>query len=183
MKRTIAMAALLVVVLADAGGAQESVRPRPEIGFRGGISVLREQGESLTVISFPESGFFFTGSTAYAMLFVGNTLAVEPQLGFIRVSSDGGSTSVLTAAAQVNGFFGDPEAGAPFAFVNAGVTRPENGEIYAIGAGAGYRAIVTQTLGLRLEGRYRRLFAEDSDTANEFSLLIGIAALLGNSTR
>jgi hypothetical protein len=183
MKRTLAMAALLVLAVADAGHAQESVRPRPEIGFRGGISMLREDGESLTVISLPESNFF-AGSTAYAMLFVSNTLAVEPQLGFIRVSSESSSSSVLTAAAQLNAFFADPEEGAPFAFVNAGITRPEDGELYAVGAGAGYRAIVSQTLGLRIEGRYRRLFAEGAnDGTNEFSLLVGIGAVLGNSTR
>lgn len=183
MKRTLAMAAVLVLAVADAGHAQESVRPRPEIGFRGGISMLRDDGQSLTMISFPESGFF-SGSTAYAMLFVGNTLAVEPQLGFIRISSESSSSSVLTAAAQLNAFFADPEAGAPFAFVNAGITRPEDSELYALGAGAGYRAIVSQTLGLRIEGRYRQLFGEgENNTANEFSLLIGVGAVLGNSTR
>ena len=183
---TLAVSALTISALtAETLSAQGGVNPRPEIGFRGGLSVYSEGGNSTSVLSFPGSSMLFMSSTVHAMMFVRPTLALEPQVGFIRVGNEGGSSGIFTGAFQIDQFFGDPDAGSVFGLLNVGFSTGfgsgTNDSIYAAGGGAGYRTIVSETLGVRVEGRYRRLFGDEGSGLNEFSVLVGLGAVLGNS--
>lgn len=185
MQRITGMVALVLLLFAaGAVQAQDSVRPRPEIGFRGGLTIFREDGSNLSVLSFP-AGNFFTAGTVYATMFATPNLALEPQVGILRIGTESGSSGLFTAAFQVNQFFRDPSAGSVFGLLNVGFTTGfgsgSSDSIYAAGGGAGYRTIVSETLGVRLEGRYRRLFSDEGTGMNEFSVLVGLGAVLGSS--
>ncbi|HSK17859.1 MAG TPA: hypothetical protein VK912_01865 [Longimicrobiales bacterium] len=185
---TLAVSVLAIsAVAAETLSAQASANPRPEIGFRGGLTVYSEDGSSTSVLSFPGGGIFFMSSTVHAMMFVRPTLALEPQVGFLRVGNDGGSSGLFTGAMQIDQFFGDPSAGSVFGLLNVGFTTGfgsgSNDSIYAAGGGVGYRTIVSETLGVRVEGRYRRLFGDEGSGLNEFSVLVGLGTVLGHSAR
>lgn len=183
MKRFTTLFAL--VLLAAVGGiaqAQETAKPGPEVGFRGGLTVYRGSGNGISIVSIPgDNGLF--ASTVYLMMFARPTLAIEPQVGLMRVGTENGSSGLFTGAIQLNQFFSDPSAGSVFGLLNVGFTTDfgddDSDSIFAAGGGAGYRTIVREALGVRLEGRYRRLFGDVGGT-NEFSILVGLGAVLGN---
>lgn len=179
------LALVLVAAAPVAAHAQDAAKPRAEIGVRGGLSVYsREGAERVSVLGIP-GGTLFSTSTLYAMMFVRPQVALEPQVGIVRVGTEGGSSGLFTGALQVNQFFDDPSAGAAFGLLNLGFTTGIGGgtssTLYAAGGGAGYRTILSETLGVRLEGRYRRLFGDEGPGSNEFSILVGLGAVLGNS--
>lgn len=184
MKRLTTLFALVLLAgPAEIVRAQETAKPRPEVGFRGGLTVYRESGSGISVLSIPGDNALFA-STVYVMMFAQPTLAIEPQVGMTRVGTESGSSGLFTGAIQLNQFFRDPSAGSVFGLLNVGFTTGfgdgGSDSIYAAGGGAGYRTIVRESLGVRLEGRYRRLFGDEGIATNEFSILVGLGAVLGN---
>jgi len=184
MKRfTTLFALVLLTGLAGRGQAQETAKPGPEVGFRGGLTVYRESGNGLSILSIPGDNALFA-STVYLMMFARPMLAIEPQVGLTRVGTESGSSGLFTGAIQLNQFFTDPSAGSVFGLLNIGFTTGfgdgGSDSVYAAGGGAGYRTIVRESLGVRLEGRYRRMFGDEGIGTNEFSILVGLGAVLAN---
>lgn len=190
--RLAAAAAVVLAAIATAPAhAQEQERSgQPdrgglELGMRGGMSVVTRDGNSQTIIGLPHSGYLGP-PTVYATAFVGERTAIEPQLGIARGSSSfGGSQTLATFGLQLMQFgAANPAVSAsPFAFATAGLVNASAGgghssTLYQLGGGAGYRTVVRDALGLRVEGRYRRYFFEGDAGHHEFSLLLGFGAVL-----
>jgi hypothetical protein len=173
---------VLTLCVTGAAQAQADTRPRAELGFRSGLTLYHESGQTLSVLSFPGANLF-SMSTVHLMLFATPSLALEPQVGIVRLGTESSSSGLFTGAFQVNQFLRDPEAGSVFALLNGGFTTGfgsgGSDTYFALGGGAGYRMIVRETLGVRLEGRYRRLFDDAAIGTNEFSILVGLGAVLG----
>ena len=49
---------------------------------------------------------------------------------------------------------------------------------FAVGGGFGFRSVINDAIGFHIEGRYRRWFDDFADV-NEFSVAVGIGAIIG----
>lgn len=175
--------ALLVagLLLVSQGSAQEAGHG-PELGVRGGLSFLFREGFTASIVGIP--GPTLQGpQTVYATFFIGETFAVEPQVGFVSARSSGSTRSQVAIAGQLMQFTNavTESRGSTYAFLNGGLlhfSSARSNTSYQAGGGVGYRWVVRRSLGLRFEGRYRRYFSRAIAGPNEFSLLIGAGAVL-----
>lgn len=186
MNRTSILLSVLlggVVVAPAAAQDQDTTTRRIEIGVRGGITGFENEGSWVRYTAFPGGGFPAMG-TAYVTFFTGGRTAVEPYFGFSRVGTSNGHSTQLALGGQVMQFSSpDPETESTYGFVNGGMiggfSSGSSGASYQLGGGFGYRMVIRESLGVRVEARYRRWFDEDSFGLNEVSLGIGLGALLG----
>ena len=118
--------------------------------------------------------FFTRSGTAY-----------EPQFALVRSDRTSGHSTQIALAGQV-AQFSQPDASRPatYGFLTlgmlGGVGSGGSGSSYQLGGGVGYRTLYRSTLGVRVEARYRRWFDETPYGLNEFSILLGLGALLGS---
>lgn len=173
MKTRFALPLLLVVALV-AVPSTALAQPKVEVGGTLASVMVSLEGENTTIVGVPSASFGLFNPGVYASLFVGSYVSVEPQVGFLWVSSEGESEHLLSAAAQFNYFFAGTTRPSPYAFVSGGILdgsgSSENPK--SVTAGAGYRIPVGDRLTFRVDGRYIH-FTDDGGNAVAFALSIG----------
>lgn len=148
-----------------------------EIGTHVGASILIPQyGSTEVVIGIPGAG---TAAGLFPPLYLTiftRNLMIEPQIAFVYESS--GGSGLFNGALQLGYLMNAESPGSPYfaahfltvnAFGDGGSTE------WAAGAGLGYRQVIKNALGLRVEARYRRYFESH---LNDIGLLVGIGAAI-----
>jgi hypothetical protein len=176
--------AVLVLLTLPAFAASQTAKPRPEIGVRGGVLRITEKDDfgsrTSTTLALP-AGFFIAPGGIHATFFVSPRIALEPQLGFLRISDENDSFSLLTLAGQVNAFLGPDATRAPYLFGQVATLREDDSgsseSQTGFGGGLGYRKVHRESIALRYEARFRRWTGRGL-TTNELGFLIGIGAVI-----
>jgi hypothetical protein len=169
----LAVAAGLIVTLPLR--AQQAVKF--EVGTHLGASILIPEGGSTSVVvGIPGAG---TAAGLFPPIYLtiyAQNLMIEPQLAFVYESS--GGNGLMDVALQAGYLIRPTSAGSPyFAFHGLTVNAFGDGSSteWAAGASLGYRQIVKNALGLRLEARYRRFFESH---LNDIGIVFGIGAAI-----
>ena len=157
-------------------------RVKAEIGTALGLSVAFGNGGSIISAGVPGAGGGVLGSPSmYATIFASPGVTFEPQLGFALLSG-GGETLMATNLITQVGFLFTPGAGGSGYFApNLGfMVASGNGTetSWAPGAALGYWAPVGDSIGLRIEGVYRRWLGGLFSDVNDVSLRFAVGALL-----
>ena len=189
--RTTVVSALLTITLAVAAAGAQSM-PEPELGFRAGFTRLSSDDgaggtQTVNIISVPGMMFLSPGGIHY-MFFLNEKVSLEPQLGFMRTSNDGASSSLLFLALQPNLFLGPDARRSAYVFGTLGVLRDtdsfggsSNTDTQNLfGGGIGYRRVVRNVLATRYEFRFRRFSADGpgGEALNEIGLLVGLGVVI-----
>lgn len=178
-----------ILALCAAPALAQSPKPDPEVGIRGGWMRLSSRStfgdETFTAIVLPGSPPF-VGGGVHAAFFASPQVALEPQLGFIRLSSEGGNFALTYLALQVNGFLAPDARRSPYVFAQLGTLREDESggssdSQIGIGGGVGYRRVYRESVSLRYEARYRRWSGREDFTTTEWALLIGLGVVLGRN--
>jgi hypothetical protein len=148
-----------------------------EVGTHLGASILIPEGGSTeVVIGIPGAG---TAAGLFPPIYLtiyAQHLMVEPQVAFVYESS--GGNGLFDGALQVGYLIQPQSAGSPY-FAFHGLTVNSFGEgsstEWAAGASLGYRQVVKNALGLRVEARYRRFFESH---LNDVAIVFGIGAAI-----
>ena len=172
--------------------AQTRTLPEPEIGFRAGFArISMDDGaggtDRVSFLTLPGAVLASPGGIHFT-LFVSEKVALEPQLGFIRSSSSGFSSSLMFLALQPQLFLGPDARRAAYLFGHIGLLREANSggggseSQNVLGAGIGYRKVLRRVIATRYELRIRR-FGENGPTgeATELALLFGFGAVIPRS--
>ena len=160
------------------------MRPRPEIGIRGGFLSITQKSdfgsESYTAVALPSAAPFMPGGIHFTF-FTSPRFALEPQLSILRLSDGGNAFTLTHAALQANYFLAADATRAPYLFGQVGTIVEDEGDgsdnQSGFGGGIGYRRVYRESIALRYEARYRRWSSEFAKT-NEFGLLVGVAAVI-----
>jgi hypothetical protein len=147
-----------------------------EIGSRIGGVLAFSGGDSEVLIGLPAPvSYFFPFSTLYATFFSGS-LMIEPQVGLLYSSA--ASDVALSGSMQLGYRLSRSERGAPYVALSGGWVRVgDGGNSGVAGGGLGYRFLVKERLGIRLEGGYRRWLCSGC-SLNEVTLQLGVGAAL-----
>lgn len=160
---------------------------QPEIGVQGGFSSFRPAGtgaSSTTLIELPGGSFLTTILTyapLYAIIPVGNRLAVEPQLGASQVTLGGNAITIARVGLRLDygfgpGFYGT--AGTVLNILEPG--SPGNKQV-GLQVGVGYRTHLAGALNGRIEGNWVTTHASDVAGAfNTYSILLGVSSTVGS---
>lgn len=178
--------ALLAVSLAVAVPAAPADAQSAEIGFLSGLSVFTaEDQDALTSFSAPGSGLLLPTGGMYATLFATPNVAVEPQVGFLVLSSGGETDWLGNFGAQVAYHTSGGSESSPYLGANASWARDlAEDNNFTLGGVVGYRAILPPGLGLRVEAGYKRWFTGgdegfDPIDFNQFTVSVGVGGLVG----
>ncbi len=164
---------LLVPSLAAAQGKAVA-----EIGTNLGVGIQSSGGATLTHFGVPGQGILGQ-PTIYASFFAGDAVLVEPQVALNILSSEGETLTTVGLAGQAGYLFNGAEMNSPFvagvvafqAFSGGGASEND----FALGGKVGYRVVVGTSVGVRVEGGYRRWF----DTKlNEVTIGVGIGGIV-----
>jgi hypothetical protein len=177
---------MLVMALVVPSLLMSQELPRPELGFRSGI-VHRSTGglfngtEASTAVVISD-GPFGSGGGFHYLFFPSPRFGVEPQVGLMRLTSDGDTFQLLTLGAQVNAFLGPDATRAPYVFgifrsMAASSTGSSTQTNNAIGLGFGFRRVIREALAIRYEGRFLS-WSGDGDDATEIAFLISLGAVI-----
>lgn len=159
-----------------------------QLGVAGGYANVHEVGgaNDLTVLMFPSWGSAFAAvgspefslpATLFAIVPVGNKIALEPGLDIHRIQSGGTTTFAGTLSARLNyavsgGWYG--AAGGTLQYIKAGATTATR---TALNTAWGYRFALTGPLGGRVEMNYT-LWGRNTDVGtapiNTLGLLFGV---------
>ena len=157
-----------------------------EVGFLSGLSVFTADGrDALTSFSAPGSGLVLPTGGMYATLFATPNVAVEPQVGFLVLSSGGNTEWLGSLGGQVAYHTRGGAQSSPYFGGNASWARDAGEDnSFTLGGVVGYRAILPPGLGLRIEAGYRRWFTRgdgdfDPVDFNQFSVSVGVGGLVG----
>ncbi len=186
--RLLALSLVLPLTL----GAQARSIPEPEIGFRAGwarLSVDNGLGgtDHVSIISLPGALFVNPGGIHFTF-FLTEKLAFEPQLGYLRSSSDGFASSLMFLAIQPQYFLRPDARRAPYVFAQVGILRDTDSGGGAsntdtqnvFGGGVGYRKVLRKVIATRYELRFRRFSADGpgGEELNEVALLFGLGMVI-----
>ncbi len=165
---------LATLVCGSAASAQQPTKL--EIGSRVGGVLAFSGGNSEVLVGLPgPTSFLFPYSTLYATIFAGRMM-LEPQVGLLYSSA--ASDVALSSVMQIGFLLGASEHAAPYVAVNGGWVRLGDGADSGVAGGAlGFRFLVKQRLGVRLEGGYRRWLCSGCDL-NEVTFQVGLGAAL-----
>jgi hypothetical protein len=180
---------VLSLALSSSVGAQSRSLPEPEIGFRAGWARLSfDDGvggtSKVSFFTLPGAVFAAPGGVHFT-LFLNEKFALEPQLGFIRSSTEGFSSSLVFLALQPQYFLGPDARRASYVFGQLGMLLDSDGGSGAsstetqnvFGGGIGYRKVLRRVIATRYELRMRRLSGEGEKTT-EIALLFGFGAVI-----
>jgi hypothetical protein len=159
---------------------------QPEIGMQGGFSSFRPAGtgaSSTTLIELP-GGSFLTTILSYAPLYavipVGNRLAVEPQLGASQVTLGGNAITIARVGLRLNFGFGPGLYGAAGTVLNIVEPGSPGNKQVGLQVGVGYRTHLAGSLNGRVEANWVTTHASDVAGAfNTYSVLLGVSSTLG----
>jgi hypothetical protein len=174
--------ALALVLLSTAGVAPARGRDRVEVGFPlASVSALDDAySDTIWLISAPSGGLLYGWTTPglYAAFELGDQVSFEPQLGVTHFRRADDSSTLLSAAAQLNLSARSWRERAPYLFGRAGLLLvSEDGESDTqgvFGVGFGYRVPIRSHAVVRWEGFYNRLV--DAKT-NEFGARVKLGIL------
>ena len=193
MRSTVRLALCAMTLPFAEAGAQRL--PEPELGFRAGFSQLRSDDgaggtDKISVVGIPGTMFINPGGIHF-MFFVNEKVSLEPQLGYLRTSSNGSSSSLLFLALQPNYFFTAGALRSGYLFGQVGILRDtdsfsgtSNTDSQSLfGGGIGYRRVVRRVLSTRYEFRFRRFSADGPGgfAVDEISLLVGLGVVIPRS--
>ncbi len=176
----------VLVVLANPANAQRTWQP--EIGIQGGFSSFKAAGtggNATTVIELPGGTFvttILTYAPLYAIIPVGNRLALEPQLGGSQVNLGGNAATVARVGLRFDygfgpGFYG--AAGGVLNYLEQG--NPGNKQV-GLQVGVGYRTHLADHLNGRVEANWVTTHGSELLGAfNAYSVLLGVSSTLGPS--
>ena len=164
--------------------AAQTEKPRPEIGVRGGWMQISEKSDfgdnKYSMLALP-TGVFGSAGGMHATFFVAPRVALEPQLGLMRLSEDGDSFMLTALALQPMFFLGADATKAPYVFAQVATLREseadESDSRNAFGGGVGYRKVHRESLAMRYELRFRR-WSDEFSKINEIGVLIGVGAVI-----
>jgi hypothetical protein len=159
---------------------------QPEIGVQGGFSSFRPAGtgaSSTTLIELPGGSFLTTILTyapVYAIIPVGNRLAVEPQLGASQVTLGGNAITIARVGLRLDYGFGPGFYGAAGAVLNSVEPGSPGNKQVGLQVGLGYRTHLAGALHGRVEANWVTTHASDIAGAfNTYSVLLGLSSTLG----
>lgn len=169
--------ALFLAAALIAAASTVHAQPSAEIGASLMSATFGLDDEGVTTFGVPSGGFGILNPGVYASFFIGNYVAVEPQVGFIWVSVDDESDHLLNFTGQFDYFVSGTGVSSPYLFGTVGVVNVSDEDYTpkSFGLGAGYRTPVGDRLTFRVDGRWVRYtseFGDDSD-ALAFTLSIG----------
>ncbi len=171
--RTSLLAALLIPTVA---AAQE--KPLVEIGTNLGLTIQSSGGTTLTQFGIPGQGILGQ-PIIYATFFAGEAVMVEPQIALNLLSSGGTTLTTVGLGGQAGYLFKGSAVNSPFLAGVLGFQSVSGGGFsdsdFGRGGKGGYRVLVGTSVGVRVEGGYRRWF--DSEL-NVFSFGIGIGGIV-----
>lgn len=152
----LSLAAALVATKPIAAQAQE---PRAEVGASlAGLVVGLGDNEGST-FGIPAGGFGILNPGVYASLFLGEHVAIEPQVGLFWASFGGDSEHIVNLVGQVDYFISGITQPSVYLFAAGGLvsssgpgTTPKS-----VGGGLGYRMPLGDRLTFRLDGRVTHL--------------------------
>lgn len=173
------LAAALLTVAASGAHAQ----PRVEIGASLVNSVIGLGNNNVSTVGIPSGGFGVLNPGAYASFFLGERVALEPQIGLIWASFDGDSAYILNFVGQVDYFVRETGGSSPYLFATAGlVSQTDAGYTpKSLGVGAGYRFRVGDRLSFRLDGRYTHFTGEfEGDASDALAFTFSIGGIFGH---
>lgn len=177
---------VLAVSLAAALPAGPARAQSTEVGFLSGLSVFTAEGrDALTSFSAPGSGFVLPTGGLYATFFPTPRLAVEPQVGFLVLSSGGNTEWLGSFGGQVAYHTRGGARSSPYFGGNASWVRDiDEDDNFTLGGVVGYRFVLPPGLGLRVEAGYRRWFTGGDDgfdpvDFNQFTVSVGVGGLVG----
>lgn len=181
--RTVASLLALIWFAASAAEAQEK-QQSVEIGTSLGVTILSASGNTITTVGIPVDAGplpLFARPSVYVTIFATQSLMIEPQLAFAKVSGSGGADFTLVFVGAQFGYLFKPDqrnspyfgANAAFQSVSAGGSASGVG----VGGALGYRFRVGTGFALRLEGHYRR-WLMDYDGVNEIGFGIGFGGVI-----
>ncbi len=176
--RTVFASLTFAIVFNTAVAGQDRVKA--EIGTALGLPVAFGNGGSLVSAGVPGGGVLGTPSM-YATIFATPAVTLEPQLGFTLLSGDGETIMATKLITQVGFLFTPGARGSGYFAPNLGfMVASGNGTAtsWAPGAALGYWAPVGNSIGLRIEGVYRRWFGGLISDVNDVSLRLAVGALL-----
>lgn len=178
--RTLFLAATLVTTTASLAHAQ----PRAEIGASLINSVIGLGDDDVSTVGIPSGGFGIFNPGMYASLFLGEHVAIEPQVGLIWASFDSESEHILNFVGQFDYFVRGTTKPSPYLFATAGVVNM-SGEDYtpkSVGGGAGYRIPVGDRLTFRVDGRYTHFTSEfEGDEGDALAFTVSIGGIFGRN--
>jgi hypothetical protein len=130
----------------------------------------------------PSGGFFVLNPAVYTSFFVAPRLAIEPQVGFLWLSSGGHSDHLFNVTGQVDYFFRRNDVPSVYAFGAAGITDTSGPgqKPRSVGGGVGYRSPVGGRLTFRVDGRVTH-FTEGGGKV--IALTASIGGLIGRRLR
>jgi hypothetical protein len=169
---------ILTTALVAATASLAHAQPRAELGASLVNSFIGLDDDELSTVGIPSGGFGILNPGAYASFFVGERVAIEPQVGFVWASFDGDSEHILNFVGQFDYFVRGISDPSLYLFAAAGVVDVSGADYTpkSVGGGAGYRIPVGDRLTFRVDGRYTHYTGEfegeDSD-ALAFTLSIG----------
>ena len=170
--------AAVFAVSASAAHAQ----PRAEVGASLISATIAFGDADVTTVGIPSGGFATFSPGAYASIFVGRHVAIEPQVALLWASFDNGSEHLLNLSGQVDYFIRGTEQSSPYVFAAAGVVdiSAATHAPKSLGFGGGYRIRVGDRLTFRIDGRYTRFTDEfDSDGVETVAFTLSIGGIFG----
>lgn len=177
---------VFAVSLAAALPAEPARAQSAEVGFLSGLSVFTAEGrDALTSFSAPGGGLLLPTGGMYATLFATPNVAVEPQVGFLVLSSGGNTDWLGSFGGQVAYHTRGGAQSSPYVGGNASWVRDiDEDSNFTLGGVVGYRVILPPGLGLRVEAGYRRWFTQGDDgfdpvDFNQFTVSVGVGGLVG----
>jgi hypothetical protein len=181
-----ARVAVLAFVAAGGLGAQTGeATHKDEVGLLAGVTIVSQSGfPTTTSFTVPGSAGPLSpfAPVLYASFFATPSLMAEPQISFSSTSSSGTTVTQLMVVLQVAHLFSPNAKGSAYVGVNGAYQTfsPGGGASATSGPGLGgeigYRAKITNSLAVRVTGRYRRWFSDFKDI-NEIGIGLGLGAL------
>ncbi len=173
----------VLAILATPANAQRTWQP--EIGVQGGFSSFKPAGtggSSTTLIDLPGGSFLTTILTyapLYAIIPVGNRLAIEPQLGASQLTVGTTALTLARVGLRLDYGFGPGLYGAAGTVLNILEPGSPGNKQVGLQIGVGYRTHLAGSLNGRVEANWVTTHASDVTGAfNAYSVLLGVSSTL-----
>lgn len=173
---------ILAVILTVASASLAQAQARAEVGASLVSSAIGLGDNNVSTLGIPSGGFGIINPGAYASLFLGTRVAIEPQIGFVWASFDGDSGHILNFVGQFDYFLLGISQHSPYVFAAAGIVSvaDEDYTPKSLGLGAGYRIPVGGRLTFRVDGRYTHFTSEfDGDESDALAFTLSIGGMFG----